>query len=167
MAKRWGILGFCLGLAACASYDGAGLRPGAGGDEIRAVMGEPGTVWPEADGGATWEYPRGPEGLQTFMVRLGPDGRLREIRQVLNAETFALVRPGKTTREEVRRLLGAPEKEVFFSRLGERVWSFRYFDPVRGYAHAFNVSFDERGIVTRTGSIVDDARFFQSGPDHN
>lgn len=165
MAKRWIALGLCLGLAACVSFDGRGLRPGASGDEVRAAMGAPGTVWPEADGGATWEYPRGPNGLQTFMVRLGSDGRLREIRQVLNPESFARVRPG-ATREEVRRMLGAPEKEVRFERMKEWVWSFRYYDPVSDYAHAFNVSFDERGIVTRTGSVVDDGRFFQSGP-HN
>lgn len=165
MRKKWIACGLCLTLAACASYDGAGLRPGASGDEIRAAMGEPGTIWREADGGATWEYARGPQGLQTYMARLGSDGRLREIRQVLNAETFASIRPGKTTRKEVRRLLGAPARELNFELKNEQVWDYRYFDAVSTYDYAFSVSFNPQGVVTGTGSAPDDPRYHASGPD--
>lgn len=163
MRKHWMTFGFCLALAACASYDGAGLRPGAGADEIRAAMGEPGTIWREADGGATWEYPHGPQGLQTYMARLDKDGRLRDIRQVLNAETFAGIRPGTTTREEVRRLLGKPARELYFERRNDHVWDYRYFDVVRGYEFAFSVHFNPQGIVSGTESNPDDPRFFASG----
>lgn len=157
--------GFCLTLAACAGYDGAGLRHGASGDEVRSVMGEPGTIWREADGGATWEYPRGPQGLHTYMARLGSDGRLREIRQVLTVETFASIRPGTTTREEVRRLLGTPAREIYFARKNEHTWDYRYFDEVSRYHYAFSVHFNQRGVVSGTQSTPDDARYFSSGPD--
>lgn len=165
MRKKWIAYGFCLTLAACASYDGAGLRPGASGDEVRSVMGEPGTIWREADGGATWEYPRGPQGLHTYMARLGSDGRLREIRQVLNIETFAGVRPGTMTREEVRRLLGAPAREIYFGRKDEQVWDYRYFDEASRYDYAFSVHFNRQGVVSGTQSTPDDPRYFSSGPD--
>jgi len=165
MSRKWIACWICLALSACASYDGAGLRPGASGDEIRASMGEPGTIWPEADGGATWEYVRGPQGLHTYMARLGSDGRLREIRQVLNSETFARIRPAVTTREEVRRLLGAPARELFFPLKEERVWDYRYFDFVTGYDYAFSVHFNSRGIVSGTETTPDDPRYFSSGSD--
>lgn len=163
MRKQWLAFGFCLALAACASFDGAGLRPGASADEVRAAMGEPGTIWREADGGATWEYAHGPQGLETYMARLGSDGRLRDIRQVLNTETFASIRPGAMTREEVRRLLGKPARELYFERRDDHVWDYRYFDVVRGYEFAFSVHFNPLGIVTGTESTPDDPRFFASG----
>ncbi len=165
MRKKWIACGLCLALAACASYDGAGLRPGASGDEIRSAMGEPGMIWREADGGATWEYARGPQGLHTYMARLGSDGRLREIRQVLNIETFASIRSGTTTREEVRRLLGAPARELYFVLKGEQVWDYRYFDEVSRYDYAFSVHFNPLGVVSGTETTPDDPRFFSSGPD--
>lgn len=165
MSKKWIACGLCLALAACASYDGAGLRPGASGDEIRSAMGEPGTIWREADGGATWEYVRGPQGLHTYMARLGSDGRLREIRQVLNTGTFASIRPGTTTREEVRRLLGAPARELYFALKGEQVWDYRYFDEASRYDYAFSVHFDSLGVVSGTVTTPDDPRYFSSGSD--
>ncbi|MCK9381633.1 MAG: outer membrane protein assembly factor BamE [Sulfuritalea sp.] len=165
MRKKWIASGLCLALAACASYDGAGLRPGASGDEVRSVMGEPGTIWREADGGATWEYPRGPQGVHTYMARLGSDGRLREIRQVLNTETFASIRPGTTTREEVRRLLGAPARELYFVLKDERVWDYRYYDVVSKYDYAFSVHFNPAGVVSGTETTPDDPRFLSSGAD--
>ncbi len=165
MRKKWIALGFCLSLAGCASYDGAGLSPGAGADEVRALMGEPGTIWREADGGVTWEYARGPQGLQTYMARLGSDGRLREISQVLNIENFARIRPGTTTREEVRRMLGAPARELYFVLKDEQVWDYRYFHELSRYDYAFSVHFNRQGIVSGTETVPDDPRYFSSGAD--
>lgn len=167
MAGRWMVAVAALGLAACAGFSGSALRPGADGAEIRAAMGVPAAVWSEADGGATWEYPRGPMGLETFMLRLDAQGRLREVRQVLEAETFARLRPGVTTREEVRRLLGTPTRQTVFDRRGETVWDYRYHDPASGFAHALHVVFDARGVVSGSGSSVDDSRYIMSGPGLN
>lgn len=158
---------FLLVLAGCVSYDGTGLRPGAGSEEIRAAMGEPGTIWREENGGATWEYPRAPEGRHTFMVRIGADGRLREIRQVLNAETFAHIRVGSMKQDEVRRLLGAPYQESAFPRMKERVWDYRYLDPLNSFNTTLHIYFDEQGVVKRTGSTIDDSRYINSGPGLN
>lgn len=165
MSKKWFACGLCLTLAACASYDGAGLQPGASSDEIRTTMGEPGTIWREGDGGTTWEYARGPQGLHTYMARLGSDGRLREIRQVLNSETFASIHPGTTTREEVRRLLGAPARELYFALKDEQVWDYRYFDVISRYDYAFSVHFNPQGVVSATETTPDDPRYFSSGTD--
>lgn len=165
MSKKWIACGLFLTLAACASYDGAGLRPGASGDEIRSTMGKPDTIWRESDGGATWEYARGPQGLHTYMVRLGSDDRLREIRQVLNTETFASIRPGTMTREEVHRLLGTPARELYFALKDEQVWDYRYFDVISRYEYAFSVHFNPLGVVSGTETTPDDPRYFSSGSD--
>ncbi|MDP2133328.1 MAG: outer membrane protein assembly factor BamE [Sulfuritalea sp.] len=163
MKQTWIAYGLALTLAACASYDGGGLPAGAGADQIRAAMGAPGTIRHEADGGATWEYARAQQALHTYLLRLGSDGRLREIRQVLTTANFATIRPG-TTRDEVRRTLGAPARELRFALKDEQVWDYRYFDELSRYEYAFSVHFDPQGIVTRTETTPDDPRFFSSGP---
>ena len=111
-------------------------------------MGAPAAVWKSADGSAVWEYPQGPLGAQTFMVTLGPDQAVREIRQVLREEYFKRVRAGMS-RAEVRRLLGRQMETRYFSLSGEEVWSWRYVEwNVRPMF--FNVHFDQAsGAVTR------------------
>src|SRR5512140_3871833 len=97
-----------LALAACASYSGAGLRPGeARLDDVVRVMGQPAMRWQEPDGSVQLAYPRGPEGFHTFMVKLGPDGRLQSTLNVLDAAGVAKIRPGMT-QEQVLRVLGPP-----------------------------------------------------------
>ena len=44
--------------------------------EIRDQMGRPETERTFADGSKRLEYPRGPAGLNTYMVDIGRDGRL-------------------------------------------------------------------------------------------
>ena len=67
-------------LGACASYSGAGLAPGeARLEQVEALMGPPALRWQDADGSIQLAYPRGPAGLETFMVTLGPDERLQSI----------------------------------------------------------------------------------------
>ena len=54
---------------------------------------------------------------------------------------------GQTTREDVTRLLGSPERIFNFSRLNDEVWDYRY---TRGtWLMILNVHFDSRsGKVT-------------------
>jgi hypothetical protein len=87
-------------------------------------MGAPGDTRVDADGDRVWEYARGGEGFHTYMVRMGPDGRLKEVTQVLTEERLARIVPGKTTRSEVRRLLGRPSFEDTYG-VG-LTWSWRY-----------------------------------------
>ena len=41
-------------------------------------------------------------------------------------EHFRGIKEGQSTREDVLRLLGKPEQQIVFSRLGEEVWDYRY-----------------------------------------
>ena len=60
------------------------LKPGVSTSfEVRDRMGSPTMEWKEPDGSVVWEYPRTPNGVVNYMVTIGPDNVLREIRQVL------------------------------------------------------------------------------------
>lgn len=110
-------------LAACANF--SAVNPGASARQVETVMGAPANVWKNADGSEVWEYPRGPFGVETYMVTLGSDRAVREVRQVLSEEYISKLHVGMT-RDEVRRLLGRP-RDVGFSGLNdEEIWSWRY-----------------------------------------
>jgi len=110
-------------LAACAGF--SAINPGASAREVETLVGAPASVWKNADGSEVWEYPRGPLGVETYMVTLGSDRAVREVRQVLSDETISKLHAGMS-RDEVRRLLGRP-RDIGSSDLNdEEIWSWRY-----------------------------------------
>jgi hypothetical protein len=136
-------------LAGCVS-DGRSLRPGVDdAAAVRADMGAPAEVLRSADGGELWFYPRGRHGRVTFRAALDPDGRLLGVDQVLTEENFARIVDGKTTAQELRRLLGPPDWE-WTSRLKpeETIWDYRYWVVQEPWI--LRVGIDPRGIVTGT-----------------
>jgi hypothetical protein len=147
--KRWIALLSSALLAACASYSGSGLKPGeARLENVQSVMGTPALRWQDADGSVQLAYPRGPAGFHTFMARLGPDGRLQSITNVLEPASFARIRPGMT-KDEVLRALGPPNYAltVYFKARDELVWDWRFCSDFRA-ASRFQVLFDNTlGIV--------------------
>ena len=88
--------------------------------------------------------------MVNYMIDFGPDKILREVRQVLTEANFAQVREGMT-RDQVRRLLGQPASEQYFSLKREYVWDWKTRTE-SSYAYFFDVYFDEQGRVTRTGT---------------
>jgi hypothetical protein len=65
-------------LAACASYNGRGLKPGVARlEDVLNVMGKPAMQWQEADGSRQLAYPRG---IHTFMVDFGVEGKMKRSR---------------------------------------------------------------------------------------
>jgi outer membrane protein assembly factor BamE (lipoprotein component of BamABCDE complex) len=138
-------------LLACDSVNLNELKPGVStAFEVRDRMGTPAMEWKEGDGSVTLEYPRTPEGMVNYMIVIGPDNVLREIRQVLTEDNFARIQP-RMNREEVRRLLGKPAHDVYFSLKKERVWDWKTkTEP--GMDWFFNVHFNEDGLVVKTSS---------------
>lgn len=138
-------------LPACDGINLQRLKPGTTtAPQVRQIMGPPTTEWSDADGTRTWEYPRTPQGLVNYMMVFGPDQVLREVRQVLSEENFARVTPGMS-RDEVRRLLGQPANEFFYSLKKEYVWDWKTIGVANLPAY-FNVHFDEDGRVLRTST---------------
>jgi hypothetical protein len=116
-----------LVLSACASYSGAGLRPGETRlEDVVRLMGQPAMRWQDSDGSIQLAYPRGPSGIHTFMVKLGPDGRLQSKVNVLDEAGLARIRRGMT-QEQVLRVLGPPDpsRTAYFKARDELVWDWR------------------------------------------
>jgi len=145
-------------LAACASYSGTSLKPGeARLEDVQSLMGPPAMRWQEPDGSVQLAYPRGPLGYHTLMVRLGPDGHLQSITNVLEPAGFARIRPGMT-KDEVLHVLGPPDYNltVYFKARDELVWDWRFCSDF-GAASRFQVLFDNTlGTVRSAISQVED-----------
>jgi len=143
-----------LAVAGCAHLGVGGFAPGVTTEsEVRAKLGAPGMNWSEPDGGKVLEYSGQPNGTFCHMIAIGPDGKVREIRQVFNEATYARVVPG-LARDEVRRLLGRPEEIVrFHLRPDEEVWTWR-IDETTEKLEYFNAYFGTDGRVLRTDRTV-------------
>jgi hypothetical protein len=99
-----GLLGGCMNPRA--------LVPGQSTEaDVSAKMGKPTDNRVDRNGDRLWEYATGPEGTQTFLVRIGTDGKVKEVIQLLTEEQFGKIVPGTTTKPEVRSLLGRPSEE--------------------------------------------------------
>lgn len=141
-------------LAACDAITMKELKPGVStGYEVRDRMGAPSMEWKNLDGTLTWEYTRQPMGTENFMIVIGPDNIMREIRQVVTEENFGRVEKGMT-REQVRRLLGKPGKTMFLDLKKEEVWDWRY-KGTHGNDMFFHVHFDPAGNVVATSRTED------------
>lgn len=117
--------------------------------DVRDRFGEPENIWQEADGARTFEYNRQPAGHQNYMITIGPDGRMKSLRQVVAPHVFDQVRAGMSE-QEVRRMLGKPAKRMTYDLKRETDWDWRYVDPPTTEM-LFTVTFDAQGRVLRTG----------------
>ncbi|MBU0753435.1 MAG: outer membrane protein assembly factor BamE [Gammaproteobacteria bacterium] len=142
-------------LAACAGV--ADLRPGESRiEDVQRSLGAPQLQWQDAGGTTHLAYPRGPEGLKTFIARIGPDGRLQGIENVLDEQHFAAIKPGMG-KEQVLRLLGPPQPQrtIYFAARDELAWEWRYCDAGNGEAR-FSVLFDATSETVRSSfSLLD------------
>lgn len=133
-------------LAACASYGPGALRPGMSAAEVEAGLGPPTARHPRPEGGTRLEFARGPFGKHTFMVDLGPDGRVQRWQQVLTEANFAQIVPGMG-QAELRYRLGQPGDVMGIWR-GATVWSWRYETP---FCQWFRVTVEPGGTVRDAG----------------
>lgn len=143
------ILYVSLLLAACA---GPGrLVPGQSDrNAVEQSMGTPAMRWRNEDGSEQWAYPTGPAGMRTFMVRLGPDGKLQSVTNVLEPDTLHTIR-ADMTEAEVLRLIGPPTPQwtQYFKARDELVWEWRYCDEWSQSAR-FDVLMDGTKSVVRS-----------------
>lgn len=121
--------------------------------DVRALMGVPTMVWDRPDGSREWDYVRGPQGVETLRVTIGPDGRYQGMTQLLTAENFARARPGMTG-DELTRMFSRPTQVERFTLRPEVVWSWRYQDG--GFKYRFNAHFDPATGRTTRYSRTDD-----------
>ena len=157
--------GLLLGLVAliggCDPQRVAKLEEGVSTEvEVRKQFGDPVTITVEPDGTKTMDYPRQPEGWTNYVIKIGPDGKMSSLRQLLTADNFARVQPG-LGQLEVRNLLGRPAKQQRFDLKKEEVWDWRFKQGQE--SKMFSVTFNAEGKVTTTG-VGDDPRETMGGP---
>lgn len=120
--------------------------------DVRRLFGEPRTVTVAPDGTRTLDYPRQPEGYANYVMVIGADGKLKSLRQLLNPDNFAKVRPGMD-REAVRQLLGPHAQERRFELKKETLVEWRFRDGQE--SKLFGVTFDDAGTVLSTATTLD------------
>lgn len=118
--------------------------------DVRKAFGEPETIWPDADGARTFEYPRQPMGHRNYMITIGADGVMTALRQVLTPHVFEQIQPGMT-QEQVRRILGRPAKRMTYNLKQETDWDWNWIDPPNREME-FTVTFGANGTVKKTAS---------------
>lgn len=142
-------------LPACDAVNLPEIKPGVTTQaEVRARLGEPGFVHWNDNGTATWEYARQPSGTHCYMISFGPDNIVSKFEQVLNEASYAQVGAGMS-KDDVRRLLGAPGSKVTFANLGEEVWEWRIEGTPPLDETYFMVHFDTgHGAVKKTSKRI-------------
>jgi hypothetical protein len=128
--------------------------------QVRKEFGEPATITIEPDGSRTFDYPRQPQGWTNYVIKIGADGKVTSIRQLLTPDNFAKVQPGMS-QPEVRSILGRTAKEQRYDLKKETVWDWRFKQNGQD-SKLFSVTFDDSGRVTGT-AIADDPRDSMSG----
>jgi outer membrane protein assembly factor BamE (lipoprotein component of BamABCDE complex) len=142
-------------LPACDYVNMQEMKPGITTQaEVRARMGEPGFVHWNDDGTATWEYARQPSGTNCYMISFGSNQVITKIEQVLNNANYAKVRPGMS-KDDIRRLFGAPGTKQVFNNLREEIWEWRIEGMPPMDETYFMVHFDtDNGGVKKTSQRV-------------
>lgn len=142
----------CL-LGACDDSAVRELQPGVATEaQVRDRFGVPGMEWHNDDGSITLEYARGPEGLKTWMITLGPDRVLQKIEQVLDDAHFARIQPGMSE-QEVRRLLGKPGHVRPSQDKQGAEWEWRFAGIIATEEWHFFVTFDRDNKVLRSDKL--------------
>lgn len=164
--KRRGFTGWLCALpvflGGCDYFAQRELQPGvSSADDVRRLMGRPGMIWEENDGSQVLEYSRGPEGSETWMVEIGPDGLYRGMTDARAEARLGQVRAGMS-RDDLRRLLGKPDEEERFPALDETVWTWRVKAGIGVDTEMFHAHLSPEGRVLRT-TRSPDPRLLQGG----
>src|SRR5689334_5468825 len=121
------------------------VSPGMSSTEVGAALGKPSAIGQLPGGEAYWDYSAQPFGFTNDRVTFNPDGRVRDVRNLLTEENFANLHKGMTP-EEVRVLLGpsAPFEQRRFAG-GTSSWTYRYKE--RSITKLLHVIFDSADRV--------------------
>lgn len=116
-------------LAGCASFDGGSLVPGTSREpEIVALMGTPAQRLELPNGDKALYFSRLPEGRETYVVTLGPEGAMKAIEQRLTRQNLAKLAVGVSTKKDVLALFGPPGRAGRLERTAREWWEYKYFD---------------------------------------
>lgn len=136
-------------LAGCASTMNAwNLAPGTTREQVIAQAGQPRRVVPLPGGGQRLQYTMQPLGHYAFMVDLDASGRVVRSRQVMTAQEFQRIEPGKWTQADVEREFGPPAWIDGVSSWRGTVMTYRWMEGISDPMFYW-VYLDPQGVVQR------------------
>jgi outer membrane protein assembly factor BamE (lipoprotein component of BamABCDE complex) len=151
--RRFAVLCAAATLFGCSAISVSRLEPGKSSEaDVRAAFGTPPKVYENPDGSRQLAFPTGPAGTQTHMAFLAPDGRLMRLEQVLTEEQFRRIENGRTSRDQLERLIGPPWRTIDFPNKRQVAWDY-VFEDSWSYIVDFSVMLDERGLVAERASV--------------
>lgn len=137
-------------LAGCVSP--TSFAPGSSVVEMLARAGPPTDIRFDRNGDELWEYATGPQGFETYLVRSGPDRKVKEVTQLLTDDQLMKIVPGTMTKADVRHLLGRPSEQTFTAAGTVWSWRFKRYGVAPGY---LTVRFNPDNTVMERIAIID------------
>jgi len=124
--KRIIAVGLVVLGSGCAGYDGGRLVPGQStAAEVEKSMGSPAEKRAGPAGETVLWYPRLPYGRVSYAARIGKDGKLIAIEQRLTKENLDKLKPGVSREDDVRDLLGPPQRIDWFAIKQVNAWTYQ------------------------------------------
>ena len=120
--------------------------------DVRARIGTPTESRVDRNGDQLLDYATGPEGIETYRVRVGTDGKVKEVIPLLTEDRFARIVPGTMVKADVKELLGPPSDETSYGAGLTWSWRLKVFGVNPGF---YAVSFNPDGTVRSKSVIVD------------
>jgi hypothetical protein len=127
------------------------------GDDAQAViarMGPPREIYDLPNGGKRLMWPTQPMGETTVAADIDANGKVVNVRQVLDNNEFYRAEIGKWTRADVLVNFGRPEETAYFPLMKRQVWTYRYMDSGIWYM-LYSFYFDDDGILRLTQKTPD------------
>lgn len=137
-------------IAGCAA-PGSIVPNATSANELVAKLGKPTETRKDAQGGESWDYVYGPEGVETWRYGIDQNRMVRSATQLLTQERLHKIVPGVTTEAQVRDLLGKPRHITKFQE--ETAWEWRVrLNPMYGF---YVVRFAPNGLAIGTNVLLD------------
>jgi hypothetical protein len=138
---------FMAMLSACSVLMPAPVNVGDSTSESISKRGQPTHRYQDGND-ELLEYALGPWGQQTYMARVGSNGKVISFEQVLTTQKFATLKVGEATKNDVLHAIGAPSETSYLSLTDLEVWSYPYKES-GVWNSMMHVHFDKAGIVRK------------------
>ena len=124
-------------------------------EEVISMRGTPNAEF-EENGTRTLEWTAPATGQYTYMAKIAPDGRLVSFENVLTVERFYSLKPGISTKHDVLKTVGHPNKmeSEHLTLSDSDTWCYRYKEE-GVWNSMMTIHFDKQGVVKRLENGID------------
>lgn len=127
------------------------------GDDAQSVIarfGPPHETYDLPNGGKRLMWPTQPMGETTTAADIDANGKVVNLRQVLQVNEFYRAQIGTWTRKDVLVNFGRPVETSYFPLMKRNVWTYRYEEDNVWY-FLYSFYFDDDGILRLTQKTPD------------